>query len=216
MAHPLNMCRNQNYKILNLFMCSLIPKHVVFNKVYFSAKPSQKEEELESQSLNYVTTKLEYKMGKKYTVSRLCELLNIKLATAIDIATRHKKLQLTTGRTMIDSYNFLKMNGISKELIIKYPETLSHKDLEMKIELLQQLSFALQETLPLVNISFVHLQHFIHKQETECKIKEGGRIGFISRLIEVILLLDVFLKSNFIYFRYLLSKYVIFLRRRRS
>lgn len=161
---------------------------LITSRLYCKQSKTERSEKEDADSLStiYEDTSIEYGIGKKYAVMKLQQLFNLRLFTATDVATRFKKLQLVTGKTMFDNYNILKQEGIEDNIILQYPDLLAQKSMELKILLIKRLPFNITDTVPLLNIELNRFKQFINKVPVECKDIPGGRIGFLSKLFEVL------------------------------
>lgn len=128
----------------------------------------------------------EYKISKKLAAKKLEELFQLKQYVALNIVNKNKLLSTVTGKLLLENFNLCKKNKISETSMLKYPEILGQRDLEVKCNLLKKLPYNLETTCVLLKLNYKILETFIYRQAKECEILSGGRIEFLSNLLEVL------------------------------
>lgn len=134
----------------------------------------------------YTKTDDDYAFGKKHTIKKLEQLLGITTFTAMTIADKYKKLSLVSGKVLSDNFEMCIDTGLTKNAIMKYPEILSQKDLNMKIDLLRDLPLKMNDRASLLRLNYKALSNFVEhcKKEYDDEYKLG-RIEILGEILEM-------------------------------
>lgn len=125
-----------------------------------------------------------------YSVKKLKELFDIRESRASSIIQDHKKFAVVSANEIDNTYKTCIDAGITKGNLLNYVEVLATFSVSDKIELLKQLRYDLNATLPLLVLDEKLLKKFVIQEINEKRIK------YFEKIFNVILCLHCFAKST--------------------
>lgn len=119
----------------------------------------------------YLQTAQEPLVPHSNTVQKLQELFNLKKITATNIILDHKKFTEVSANEIERNFNALISAGIKKDNLHKHVEVLTILEVDEKICLLKDLTYDLNNTVPLVMLDIKILSKFVIQEKTEDRLK---------------------------------------------
>lgn len=163
---------------------------VIFRNIHYAVTSGRtsatKSDTTATETPVYTKTDDDYAFGKKHTIKKLENLLGIRTFTAMNIADKYKKLSLVNGKVLSDNFEMCIEAGLTKNTIMKYPEILSQKDLNMKIDLLRDLPLKINDRASLLLLNYKALSNFVehYKKEYDDEYRLG-RIEILGEILEM-------------------------------